>query len=216
MPAPSLRRQRLLARLLIAGGVVAVSLGAGPVLRSAAVPRGLEPPASAPRVEHRTFAARPQPKRVSMGVLRRRARERKIRAVLRAAREAIGTPYVYGGERLHHGFDCSGLVQWAWRHAGVSLPRTSYTQRDAVPHVGRRHLHPGDLLFFYHPISHVAIYVGHGRMIEAPHTGLRVRTIPVYWQHLVGGGRPSIVVHVHRRADRRAAPALPSHRLRVG
>jgi peptidoglycan DL-endopeptidase CwlO len=216
MPTPSLRRQRLLARLLIAGGLVAVSLGAGPVLRSAAVPRGLEAPASAPSVEDRAVVAPPRPNPVSVSEMRERARERKIRAVLRAAREAIGTPYVYGGERLHHGFDCSGLVQWAWRHAGVSLPRTSYTQRDAVPHVGRHHLQPGDLLFFYHPISHVAIYVGHGRMIEAPHTGLRVRTIPVYWQNLVGAGRPNIVVHVHRRADRRAAPALPNHRLRVG
>jgi hypothetical protein len=194
MPATSLRHLRPLARLVLAGGLVVLLLGAGPVIRSVAAP---EVPVSRSALEVRAFTVRPRSKPVSERTRQRRASERRIRAVLRAARVAIGTPYVYGGEQLHHGFDCSGLVQWAWRHGGVTLPRTSYTQWDAVRRVGRRHLQLGDILFFFPSISHVAIYVGHGRMIEAPHTGLRVRAIRVYWRWFSGGGRPRNIVPVH-------------------
>jgi cell wall-associated NlpC family hydrolase len=191
------RRARPLLRILAAAVLTSALLCTAPAVRSASARVGgkravvtapawvwsrIQAPASRTHRSHRRQAHDP-----------RRIRTRKIHAVLRAAREAIGTPYVYGGERLHGGFDCSGLVQWAWRHAGVNLPRTSYEMWPAVPHVGRHHLQPGDILFFYSGISHVALYVGHGRMIEAPHTGLRVRTIGVYWQYLVGAGRPRLL-----------------------
>jgi cell wall-associated NlpC family hydrolase len=109
---------------------------------------------------------------------------------LNAAYSVIGVPYVYAGASPETGFDCSGLTMWAWAHAGVSLPHSSAMQYAVLPHVDRSQLLPGDLLFFYSPIHHVAMYVGGGRMIHAPHTGGHVEVIPVYWQYYVGAARP--------------------------
>ena len=111
-------------------------------------------------------------------------------AAVSAAYSVIGTPYVYAGSSPSQGFDCSGLTMWAWAHGGVSLPHSSSMQYDAVPHVSKSDLQPGDLLFFYNPIHHVAIYVGGGMMIEAPHTGAYVQKVPIYWSEFVGAGRP--------------------------
>src|SRR6266511_2788250 len=76
-------------------------------------------------------------------------------AAVAAARSAIGVPYKYGGDDPKEGFDCSGLTMWAWAQGGVSLPHSSAAQYGAVPHVSKDALRPGDLLFFYQPISHV-------------------------------------------------------------
>jgi cell wall-associated NlpC family hydrolase len=122
----------------------------------------------------------------------RRPRDERVRSVLRAARNAIGTPYRYGGTSLSGGFDCSGLTRWAWSKGGHRLPHSSRQQyRVLRQHPGRRHLRPGDLLFFYRPISHVAIYMGKGYMIEAPHAGARVRRVHVYWHSFTAAGRPA-------------------------
>jgi len=121
---------------------------------------------------------------------RRRPREDRVQDVLRAARSAIGTPYRYGGDSRRSGFDCSGLTRWAWQRGGDSLPHSSSQQYQVVRHVKRRNLEPGDLLFFYSPVHHVAIFVGKGWMIEAPHSGARVRRVHVYWQYFTGAGRP--------------------------
>src|SRR5207247_7839132 len=77
-----------------------------------------------------------------------------------AAYSAIGVPYKWGGSSPKEGFDCSGLTMWSWGQAGVALPHSSAAQYAMLPHVSRCDLKPGDLLFFYSPISHVAIYVG--------------------------------------------------------
>lgn len=114
----------------------------------------------------------------------------RVQEVLDAAYSVIGTPYVYAGSTPEGGFDCSGFTMWAWAHAGVSLPHSSAMQYDSLPHVSRDELQPGDLLFFYSPIHHVAIYVGGGKMIHSPHTGGYVEVIPVYWEYYVGAGRP--------------------------
>jgi cell wall-associated NlpC family hydrolase len=91
---------------------------------------------------------------------------------IQAAESQLNVPYVWGGETPGVGFDCSGLVQWSWAQAGVSLPRTSGAQFDATTQIPLADIQPGDLLF-YGPggSEHVAMYVGGGEMIEAPDTG---------------------------------------------
>jgi cell wall-associated NlpC family hydrolase len=111
-------------------------------------------------------------------------------AALRAAYSVIGAPYKWGGADPKTGFDCSGLTMWSWAHAGVSLPHSAAMQYAAIPHVSRSALLPGDLLFFYTPISHVGMYVGGGQMIDSSHPGVGVRVHAVYWQYFVGAGRP--------------------------
>ena len=90
----------------------------------------------------------------------------------------LGCPYVYGGTGpCQRGFDCSGLAQAAWAAAGVQIPRDSYSQWAGLPHVPLSSIEPGDLLI-YNAEGHVAIYVGGGYIIDAPHTGLNVEKIP--------------------------------------
>ncbi|MGI5349333.1 NlpC/P60 family protein [Streptomyces sp. CA-250714] len=106
------------------------------------------------------------------------------------ARSAIGKPYVWGGTGPS-GYDCSGLTQAAWKAAGVSLPRTSYSQIHAGKRVSRGELAPGDLVFFYDSISHVGLYIGDGRMIHAPRPGTAVRVAPIDHMPFAGAIRPA-------------------------
>ncbi|MEV5238888.1 C40 family peptidase [Streptomyces cinnamoneus] len=106
------------------------------------------------------------------------------------AYSAIGKPYVWGATGPS-GFDCSGLTQAAWQAAGVSLPRTTYTQINAGRRVARNQLAPGDLVFFYSGISHVGLYVGGGKMIHAPHPGAPVRIAPIDEMPFAGASRPA-------------------------
>jgi peptidoglycan DL-endopeptidase CwlO len=116
--------------------------------------------------------------------------------VLAAAASRLGDPYQWGATGPH-AFDCSGLVGWAYRQAGILLPRTAAEQWYAGPHVSYADARPGDLLFWtYDPtapgfIDHVALYVGHGMMISAPHTGEVVRLRPVPLAHFAGVVRVS-------------------------
>ncbi|MBP2404642.1 putative endopeptidase precursor [Streptomyces netropsis] len=114
--------------------------------------------------------------------------ERAARAVA-FAYSALGKPYVWGATGPS-GFDCSGLTQAAWRSAGVSLPRTTYTQINAGRRIGRSQLAPGDLVFFYSGVSHVGLYIGGGKMIHAPHPGAPVRIAPVDQMPFAGAARP--------------------------
>jgi len=91
----------------------------------------------------------------------------------------VGTPYIWGGEAPGVGFDCSGLVQAAYKAAGISLPRVAQDQFDATAKLGPGNpLQPGDLVFFGGgptDVTHVGIYIGNGQMVDAPHTGADVR-----------------------------------------
>jgi cell wall-associated NlpC family hydrolase len=78
----------------------------------------------------------------------------------------IGSPYRYGASGPN-AFDCSGLVSWAFKKAGISLPRTSRAQSQVGTPVSRDELRPGDLVFFYKPVSHVGIYIGDGKIVHA-------------------------------------------------
>jgi cell wall-associated NlpC family hydrolase len=89
----------------------------------------------------------------------------------------LGKPYVWGATGPGS-YDCSGLVQAAWAAAGVSIPRVTYDQWAALPHISSSSLQLGDLLF-YDGEGHVAIYVGNGYIIDAPRTGLDVEKIPM-------------------------------------
>jgi cell wall-associated NlpC family hydrolase len=106
----------------------------------------------------------------------------------------LGCPYLYGGTGpCHMGFDCSGLVQAAWAAAGVQLPRDTYEDWAALPHIPVASIEPGDLLI-YDGVGHVAMYVGGGYIIDAPQTGLDVEKIPMstswYADNLDGVLRP--------------------------
>jgi cell wall-associated NlpC family hydrolase len=110
---------------------------------------------------------------------------------VQAAYSVIGTPYVAFAASPSAGFDCSGLTMWAWGQAGVGLPHYSKAQFNAFPHVPQSEAQPGDLIFYYSPISHVGMYVGGGMMIDSPHTGATVRLKAVRWTAVVGIARPS-------------------------
>jgi cell wall-associated NlpC family hydrolase len=109
------------------------------------------------------------------------------------AAEQLGTPYQWGGTGTG-GFDCSGLTQAAYGHAGIALPRVAQSQFDAGPSVpGGSTVQPGDLVFFgtgASGVDHVGLYVGAGEMIDAPHTGALVRFDDADWPGLVGATRP--------------------------
>lgn len=87
-------------------------------------------------------------------------------AALSIALSKIGAPYRYGAAGPN-AFDCSGLVTWSFAQAGVSLPRTSRALSGVGTPVSRADLQPGDLVFYYRPISHVAIYIGDGKVVHA-------------------------------------------------
>jgi peptidoglycan DL-endopeptidase CwlO len=86
----------------------------------------------------------------------------------------IGVPYHWGDASPSTGFDCSGLVTWLWEHEGVALPHLASGQYAAGLHVSATDLQIGDLLFL-HKLGHVGIYLGHGYLLHAPHTGDVVR-----------------------------------------
>jgi cell wall-associated NlpC family hydrolase len=91
----------------------------------------------------------------------------------------LGCQYTYGATGpCSVGFDCSGLMMAAWASAGVTIPRDTYEQWAALPHISVNDLQPGDLLY-YDGIGHVAMYVGGGYIIDAPHTGAVVEKIPM-------------------------------------
>ena len=108
------------------------------------------------------------------------------------ALKAVGVPYRWGGSSPAGGFDCSGLVYWAYGRLGVDLPHSSYALYGQGKRVARSSMKAGDLLFFY-GLGHVGIYLGRGRMVHAPRSGRLVEVVTLggsgYGGRLVGARR---------------------------
>lgn len=100
----------------------------------------------------------------------------------------LGIAYVWGGEGPD-GYDCSGLSMIAWRAAGVKLPHQSQLQFNRTARVNLADIAPGDLVFFGDPIHHLGVYIGDGKMIEAPKPGINIRIVSIKRKDLVGIGR---------------------------
>ena len=90
----------------------------------------------------------------------------------------VGDPYVWGAAGPN-AFDCSGLTQYAYKAAGVSLPHSSSAQSTIGTAVSKADLKPGDLVFFYSPISHVGMYIGNGQIVNAPTAGDVVKIVGI-------------------------------------
>lgn len=104
------------------------------------------------------------------------------RKAIRIAKRQIGKPYVYGANGPK-AFDCSGLIQWAYRHAGLRhFPRTAQQQYRRTRHIRLRAMKPGDLIFDHTGpvVFHVEMYLGRGRVIEAARPGVPVRVARVW------------------------------------
>jgi cell wall-associated NlpC family hydrolase len=109
---------------------------------------------------------------------------------INAAMSQLGVPYRYASSSPGVAFDCSGLTHYAWGQAGVYLPRNSRAQAAATPHVPAASAQPGDLIFYYSPISHVGIYLGGGQLVHAPNSGKTVSVASVNWSKVTAVGRP--------------------------
>lgn len=129
-------------------------------------------------------APKPKPKRSQSRSLGQRA--------ARIALRAVGVPYQWGGASPAAGFDCSGLVSWAYRQLGVELPHSSYALYDRGRRVARSRLKAGDLLFFF-GLGHVGLYLGNGRMVHAPRSGRTVEVVTLrgsfFGDQLIGARR---------------------------
>ncbi|WP_313960518.1 NlpC/P60 family protein [Nocardioides sp. zg-1228] len=110
-------------------------------------------------------------------------------AAVQYAMAQVGDAYVYGamGENA---FDCSGLTMRAWAQAGVSLPHSSSAQFGSGPRIAASDLQPGDLVFYYSPISHVGMYIGNGMIVHAANPGTGVVVSGLHSMPYVGAVRP--------------------------
>lgn len=98
--------------------------------------------------------------------------------VIKAAQTQLGKPYVFGSGPNTDSFDCSDLVQWAYKQVGIDIPRTTYDQMKVLPRIDWKDLAPGDLLYKDNG-GHVVMYVGNGKVIAAPYTGTVVQYQPL-------------------------------------
>lgn len=122
--------------------------------------------------------------------------DKTVQAVMEEALKYQGWKYVYGGSNPNTSFDCSGLVQWCYGKAGISLPRVAQDQYDVTQHIPLSQAKAGDLVFFHSTydagsyVTHIGIYVGNNRMYHAGDPIGYADLTSAYWQqHLIGAGR---------------------------
>ena len=110
--------------------------------------------------------------------------------VVNYARRFAGVPYAWGGSSPRYGFDCSGFVRHVYKHFGISLPHSSYGDMSRGRAVLRKYLRPGDLVFFAGG-SHVGIYVGRHRVIDALHSGavVHISTMTDWYSYAYSSAR---------------------------
>jgi cell wall-associated NlpC family hydrolase len=173
------RRSLLALALAAAAAIAAVAVVA--VARPSGADAGPQPLSlDVPDVPTRPVAAQPE--------VAPPPGQRAVRVALRA----VGIPYRWGGESPQSGFDCSGLVRWAYRHVGIDLPHSSYALYGEGRPVQRRAMEVGDLLFF-EGLGHVGLYAGRGRMVHAPQSGRTVEVVGLagtnYGSRLIGARR---------------------------
>lgn len=115
--------------------------------------------------------------------------------IVKTARTQIGKPYKWGGSTPQKGFDCSGLVYWAYQQHGIKVPRVTIGQASVGRSVSRRELLPGDIVAFspkWQRGKHTGIYTGRGKFIHSPKKGARVREESIdvaYWRNCFNNGR---------------------------
>lgn len=128
-----------------------------------------------------------------------KARDTKVsdsnfNSMRRVAQKKLGDRYVYGAVGPHY-FDCSGFTRYIYKYGShITLPRTAQAQYNNYQHISRKERQKGDLVFFgnsKHSISHVGMYVGRGKMIDAQNRGVIVEHIHAPWWHEVGYSRPA-------------------------
>jgi cell wall-associated NlpC family hydrolase len=110
-------------------------------------------------------------------------------AAVSYAMAQVGDAYVYGATGTS-AWDCSGLTMGAWAQAGVSLPHSSSAQYSSGPHIAESDLQPGDLVFYYSPISHVGMYIGNGMIVNAENPSVGVKVTGLHSMPYVGAVRP--------------------------
>ena len=167
-PKPVSLRPALTRRAaVVAGAAAAAALFATVPAAPAAAPAA--PPAS-PTVTVSTavvpLAARSATITLDPQALAAAAPAAARRSAMQKALGKVGSPYRYGAAGPN-AFDCSGLVTWAFKSSGKSLPRTSSQLSRVGAPVSKSALQPGDLVFFYKPVSHVGIYIGNGKVVHA-------------------------------------------------
>jgi len=167
---PMSRRPALTGRAaVVAGSTAAAALLA--MLPAAPPTTTPAAPPAAPTATVRTVvpvaATKPAAITLDMAAVAAAAAPAAVRtSAMQKALGKIGSPYRYGAAGPN-AFDCSGLVNWAYRGSGKSLPRSSREMSRVGTPVSKAALQPGDLVFFYRPVSHVGIYIGNGKIVHA-------------------------------------------------
>ena len=178
-------RTSTITRRSVRGAALALFTGAGialtPLAASANVVPAPAPPTSSPApvtAAPAAYTAAPATYTATPAAYTSAPAANRANAAVSAAMAQVGKPYAWGGTGPS-GYDCSGLTFSAYRSAGITLPRTSRAQSTAGVPVAWNNLKPGDLLFYYSPVGHVAMYIGYGQMVHSSTYGNPVSVVPV-------------------------------------